>query len=295
MNKILRNKRAICLFLLPAVLAYCIIILWPMFQSIAFTFFEGTPNVNMEFVGLKNYAKLLHDRDFISSFWITMRFVVVVAGCWVVLGLVTALVFAYGLRKRYVNFARTLVYIPVVIPSVAAAAICMKIFEIEPNYGLVNELLRMLGLEKWVQPWIGQSSTALGTLCFTDAWRGFGYYAIVLYAGILNIPREIEEAAIIDGCSKLKVIRHITLPMLRPVTVMSVVLAVNHALRVYDMPAVMTGGGPGRSTQVLSLYMYKQAFGNWKYGYGSAVAVVMLILSVILMLGISLFDRRKEN
>lgn len=295
MEKVLRDKRAICVFILPALLAYCIIIVWPMCQSIVYTFNEGTPYVNMQYVGLRNYQKLLRDRDFISSVKLTMKYVVVVSASWVLLGLGMGLIFNYGLRKRYVNFARTLVYIPVVMPSVAVAAMFMKILEIEPNYGLVNSLLKLVGLEKWVQPWIGQSSTALGSICFADAWRGFGYYAILFYAGMLNIPHEIEEAATIDGCTRLGIIRHIVLPLLRPITVMCVVLAVNNALRVYDMAAVMTGGGPGRSTQVMAMYMYKQAFSNWKYGYGSAIAVVMLLLSFALMMIITLFDRKKER
>ena len=292
MNTILRDKKAVCFFVLPALLIYLVILVYPMITSIVYTFFEGTPNVNMKFVGLTNYKKLFSDREFISSIVITGKYFLVTAAGWVILGLATALMLAYGIRsKRGVDIARTIIYVPVILPGVAVAIMWRKILEITPNYGLLNSLLKMVGMEDHVQAWVGQSSTAIWFVALAALWAGYGYYTILFYAGWLNVPKELEEAALIDGCNTLQSIRYVALPIMKPVTVMCIVLSVMYSLRVYDLPAVMTNGGPGRSTQVLSFYMYKVAFENWKYGYGSTLAVVILLLSMICTQTLSLLDR----
>jgi raffinose/stachyose/melibiose transport system permease protein len=292
MNKVLQDKKAICFFVLPALLVYLTILVYPMITSIVYTFFEGTPNVNMKFVGLTNYKKLFSDREFLNSIIVTGKYFLVTAAGWVILGLLTALMLAYGIRsKRGVDIARTVIYTPVILPGVAVAIMWRKILEITPNYGLLNSLLSLIGAENYVQAWIGQSSTAIWCVAFTALWAGFGYYTILFYAGWLNVPKELEESAKIDGCNTLQTIRHIALPIMKPVTVMCIVLSVMYSLRVYDLPSVMTNGGPGRSTQVLSFYMYKVAFENWKYGYGSTLAVVILLLSMFCTQMLSLLDR----
>ncbi len=292
MDRVLKSKTAVAVFMLPAFLAYTVIIFYPMCKSIYFTFFEGTPYVSFEFVGFRNYLKLLGDREFINSFVITMKYFIAVAGGWVVLGLIAALLFTYGM-KRFVNLARTIIYLPVVIPGVAAAAMFSKIFEIEPHYGLFNSLLSAVGLESLVKAWTGLSSTAIWTICAADMWRGLGYYAIIYYAGLISVPRELEEAAKIDGAGILQTIWRVVLPILRPVTIMSAVLAINNALRVYDMPVILTHGGPGQATQTLSLYMYKVAFTRWEYGYGSTIAVVMLIMILLATQAVAALDKKE--
>ena len=223
---------------------------------------------------------------------ITGKYFLVTAAGWVILGLATALMLAYGIRsKRGVDIARTVIYVPVILPGVAVAIMWRKILEITPNYGLLNSLLKMIGMEDHVQAWVGQSSTAIWFVALAALWAGYGYYTILFYAGWLNVPKELEEAALIDGCNTLQSIRYVALPIMKPVTVMCIVLSVMYSLRVYDLPAVMTNGGPGRSTQVLSFYMYKVAFENWKYGYGSTLAVVILLLSMICTQTLSLLDR----
>ena len=291
MDRVLRDKKAIAVFVLPTVIMYLLVIFVPMCESIYFTLFEGTPNVNMKWVGLNNYAKLFKDPEFIASFTTTVKYLVIVAPSCVLLGLASALLLAYGLNKAQIDIARTMIYMPVVIPSVAVAGIFAKIFALSPTYGLVNALLELVGLDRYTQAWTGQSSTALMAVCITEIWRGFGYYTILFYAGWLNVPRELEEAARIDGCGVFKSIWHIVLPTIKPVTIMCIVLVVMNAMRVYDIPSVLTGGGPGRATETLSLYMYKVAFSNWKYGYGSTLAVVMLVMSLGLSELILLLDR----
>lgn len=293
-DKILRNRQAIIVFTLPALAVYTIFVFYPMCRSIYFTFFKGTPNVNFQWVGFQNYIKLVQDSNFLGSFTVTIQYFIVVAGGWVLFGLLAALLFAYGM-KRGVNVARTIIYLPVVIPTVGVAAMFSKIFEIEPYYGLLNSLLAAVGLENLVRAWTGLSSTALWTICIADMWRGLGYYAILFYAGLINIPRELEEAARIDGANIFQMIWKIVLPILKPVTIMATVLAVNNALRVYDMPTILTRGGPGRSTQTLSLLMYKEAFTKMEYGYGSTIAVIILIITLVFTQSIAVMDRKGRD
>lgn len=293
MEKILRDKKAILIFMLPALLAYTLVVFYPMCQSIYFTFFEGTPNVDFEFVGLQNYAKLFDDVNFHESFLITMQYFFVTGGGWIIFGLIVALMLRYGLT-RFSNFARTVVYLPVVLPGVAAAALFSKVLEVSPTYGLVNSLLDLAGLDSLIRGWTGDSATAMWMVCLVDLWKGIGYYAIIFYAGLINVPVDIEEAARIDGAGKLTVIWRIVLPLLKPVTIMCIVLAIMNSLKVYDMPLVLTDGGPGRSTTVLSIYMYKTAFTNWQYGYGSTIAVVMLVLTLVLTQIVMRLDRKED-
>lgn len=294
MDKVLHNKKAIAVFVLPGFLAYSIFVFYPMIQSVLFTFFEGTPNVKFEFVGLQNYIRLFGDKDFLNSFSVTMKYMLLTGTGWLVVGFIAAVLLRYGITSRYVNAARTIVYLPVVIPGVAAAALFSKIYEITPQYGLLNSVLAAIGLESLVKPWLGLSSTALWAVCIAEMWKGIGYYAIIFYAGLLNVPQELEEAARIDGAGSWQVIKSVVMPIMRPVNIMCAVLAIMHALRVYDMPRILTKGGPGYSTTALSLYMYKIAFKQWEYGYGSTIAIVALALTLIFTQLVMRLDKRKD-
>jgi raffinose/stachyose/melibiose transport system permease protein len=202
----------------------------------------------------------------------------------------------YGISHlRYTSMVRTIVYLPVVIPSVAAAALFSKIYEITPQYGLLNSLLTLVGLDSMVEPWLGLSRTALWAVCFAEMWKGIGYYAIIFYAGLLNVPQELEEAARIDGAGLYQIIKDVVMPIIRPVNIMCVVLTIMNALRVYDMPRVLTKGGPGYATTTLSIYMYKIAFKQWEYGYGSTIAIVALLLTLIFTQLVILLDNRRKE
>lgn len=295
MDKALRNKKTILAFVLPGLIAYTCFVFYPMCQSIYFTFFEGTPNVKFDFVGLSNYIQLFSDKGFQNSFLVTMQYLLVTGTGWIVLGYGTALLLRYGIKRKHTDVARTIVYLPVIIPGVAAAALWAKIFEISPQYGLLNSILKLIGLEEYVRPWIGSSATAMWAVCIAEMWKGIGYYAIILYAGLLDIPKDLEDAARIDGASTWQVVRKIVFPLMRPILIMCIILAIMNSLRVYDMPRILTNGGPGYATTTLSIYMYKVAFKQWKYGYGSTIAVATLILTVIFTSIVNKLDKKEAD
>src|SRR5439155_25989664 len=174
---------------------------------------------------------------------------------------------------------RTLVFFPVVLPTVAVAQMFSKIFEIAPQYGLVNSLLGLLHLSGSVQPWLGRGGTAFWVIVIMDVWRSMGFYAVLLFAGLVDVPGELLEAARIDGASTPRLVRHIVLPLLTPILFTAVIFSINGTLKVFDTILALTRGGPGQTTTPLTLYMYNTAFSNGEYGYGSTVAVSLTMLS----------------
>lgn len=291
MEKVLRNKKALIIFILPGLVAYLWFTFYPICQSIYYSLFSGVPGLDFKFVGLSNYKKMLSDNIFRESVLVTLRYLVITVIGKLVLGYATALFLAFAV-KRYTNAIRTIIYMPVVIPAVGVAALFTKIYEIQPYYGLLNSFLAGIGLESAVKSWIGTSATALFSLCVADIWRMIGYYMVIFYAGIMSFPKELEEAARIDGATTMQTIRRILMPFMRPVIIMAVILCLNNTFKVYDMPVVMTAGGPGRATFVLSMYTYQKAFYDWQYGYSSMLAVVMMIFILILTQGINYVNER---
>ena len=292
MEKMLRNKRAIALFMAPAMLFYVVLMLIPIVWSTVYSFYEGVVGIELEFVGIENYVKLFSDQKFINSFWVTMKYVLLVSAGQVILGLLISLIL-YLFIHRHVPLIRTIVFLPMIIPTVAAAQLFSKIYEITPQYGLVNSLLAAVGMGEYVKAWLGTSSTALVALCIADIWKTAGFYSIVFYGAVIDVPSDYVEAARIDGAKNGRIIWKILLPMMRPTIVAMTVFSLTSALKVFESPYVMTRGGPGTSTQVLAMLMYDTAFSYSKYGYGSSIAVVMVLCCLLVTVIMMRFDRKE--
>lgn len=277
MDKVLSNKKAIALFIIPPLLLYGILVALPVVWSFYYSFFSGTPGLKWEFSGFKNYINLVKDSNFKAALWVNIRYIALVMLGQVGLGLMLAMMFHFWL-KRFKSIVRTLVFFPVVLPTVAVGQLFAKIYEIQPNYGLLNSLLHAIGLDKLVQPWIGQSSTALYSLSAMDIWVAMGFYAIIYYGAILDIPGDIIEAASIDGCNGFQLFKNILLPLLKPVTLTSLVFSFTGTVKMFESALALTGGGPGNATKSLSMYMYNVAFTYNKMGYGSVIAVFIFLL-----------------
>ena len=201
MNKVLGNKKAISLFVVPALIIYTIIVMVPVIWSLYYSFFSGSPGLQWEFAGFDNYARLFRDKNFLNALTVNCKYVLVVTVGQVGMGLLLSLMFKFWLR-RCKTIVRTLVFFPVVLPTVAVGQLFAKIYEIQPNYGLLNSLLDSLGFTNLVQPWIGQSSTALWALCVMDIWVAMGFYSVIFYGALLDISDDILEAAISTAASR---------------------------------------------------------------------------------------------
>ena len=277
MDKVLGNKKAIALFILPPLILYTILVVLPVLWSFYYSFYSGTPGLKWEFSGLKNYLRLFKDRNFLAALIVNIRYIAMVMIGQVGLGLALALMFNFWL-KRFKSVVRTLVFFPVVLPTVAVGQLFAKIYEIQPNYGLLNSILSSIGLEHMVQPWIGQASTALYCLSAMDIWVAMGFYSVIYYGALLDIPGDIIEAARVDGCSGWQLFRDILLPLLRPITITCLIFSFTGTVKMFESALALTGGGPGNATKSLSMYMYNVAFTYNKMGYGSVIAVFIFAL-----------------
>ena len=281
MNRVLQNKKAVVLFILPGFVLYTVFVILPILWSAYYSLFTGSVGMkNWAFAGLANYAQLFKDKNFINALMVNLKYVLMVTLGQVGLGLVMALVFRFWVRK-FGPLVRTIVFFPVVLPTVAVGQLFAKIYEIQPHYGLLNSLLSALHLDNLVQPWIGQSSTALGALAAMDIWVAIGFYSIIIYGALLDISSEVIEAAQLDGCKPFQLFWHILRPLLTPILVTCLIFSFTGTVKMFESSLALTGGGPGTATRSLSMYMYDTAFTYMKTGYGSTVALVIFLICVI--------------
>lgn len=291
METMLRDRRPALLLVGPALLAYTLFMLVPVVWSLSYTLFEGNILAGFQFVGFQNFGLLFHDPSFWQAVGITVKYAVFVTIGQVGMGLLLALLYVFYLGKAS-GLIRTLIFFPVVLPTVAVSQLFSKIFAIAPQYGLVNSLLHGVHLDSWIQPWLGQGGTALWVIILMDIWRSMGFYAVLLYAGLLDIPSDILESARVDGASRLQAARHIALPLLKPILFSSLIFSINGTLKVFDSILALTGGGPGQSTTPLTLDMFNTAFSYGQYGYGSAIATSLSLMCLLVTLLIFRSARR---
>ena len=222
---------------------------------------------------------------------VNVRYVAMTTFGQVTFGLLLALMFKFWVKKHGSSI-RTIVFFPVVLPVVAVGQLFTKIYEIQPYYGLLNSLLQGLGLENLVYPWIGKADTALGSLVAMDIWTAMGFYAIILYGALLDIPGDILEAANIDGCNAWHLFRQILLPLLKPILLTCFVFSFTGTVKMFESALALTKGGPGTATTSLSMYMYNTAFSYQKTGYASVIALFIFLLCVFGSRIIRAFDRK---
>ena len=292
MKKVLENKKAIALFVLPALIMYTVIVMLPILWSLYYSLYSGTPGLKWEFVGVRNYINLFRDKNFRTALEVNLKYIGMVMLGQSGLGLALALFFKFSL-KRFRNFVRTLVFFPVVLPTVAVGQLFAKIYEIQPHYGLLNSLLELIGKQEWVQPWIGQASTALLALAAMDIWVAMGFHSVIFYGALLDIPGDIIEAAKIDGCNAWNLFRRVLAPLLRPVIITSLVFSFSGTVKMFESALALTRGGPGNATKSLSMYMYDVSFTYSKVGYGSVIAVVIFLICICGARIINLFDKKE--
>jgi multiple sugar transport system permease protein len=269
----LRNEQARYgyLFICPTLLFFCVFVAFPLAFSFYLSFHSWNPLSDQRtFVGLDNYAELLHSESFIRSVGNTLVFTAGVVGLTVVFSLLLALALNQGLHGT--GLFRAIFYSPVVTSFVATGLVWLWL--LDPGYGAVNHAFGLVGLPR--PGWASDPAWAMPTVILTFAWREVGYFTIVYLAGLQGIPDTIKEAARIDGAGAWQVFWRITLPLLLPTTLFVMVLGVIRATQIsFGLIYVMTGGGPVGATNVMVLYLYQQAFEFFRMGYASAVAYVL--------------------
>jgi ABC-type sugar transport system permease subunit len=283
MEKMLRDWRAALLLVGPALLVYTLIVLVPVVWSLVYTLFEGNVLSGFQFVGFHNFVLLVGDSTFWQSLVFTLKYAVIVTIGQVGIGLLLALLYVFYLGKAS-GLIRTLIFFPVVLPAVAVGQLFQKIFEIAPQYGLVNSLLQGVHLNGLIQPWLGQGGTAFWVIVIMDIWTAMGFYGVLLYAGLVDIPGDVLESARVDGASGWRLVRYVVLPLLTPILFSSLIFSINGTLKVFASIVALTNGGPGQTTTPLTLYMFNTAFSNGQYGYGSTIATALGVMCLLVTL-----------
>ncbi len=264
---------------LPALTVQVIFIYLPLAWAFYVSFFSWNMIRPMRYVGLRNYERLFSSPDFWNSMGVTGIYILGTVIPSVIIGLLLAALLNIEWIKGRGLF-RTLFYIPVVTSMAAAAVIWGWLYE--PNFGLVNYFLSIFGISNI--KWLSDPNYALLALIIVGVWKRIGYNMVLFLAGLQTIPKTYYEAAEIDGATPWRKFVNITLPLLSPTTLFVFIMQFIASFRVFVSVSVMTSGGPAKSTQVITYYLYENAFKYLKFGYASAVAVVMFAMMVVFTL-----------
>ncbi len=263
-----------------AVMAFSIVV--PLGFSIYFSFTDWSGLGDYQNVGLDNYRAIVTDDP---VFWRSLRNVLVLIAVTVFVQNPVAFVVAAVLSRlsaRVSRVLRTVYFVPAVLSLVIVAKLWVDVFN--PTFGILAKLLRAVGLDALAISWLSNPSTALGAVIWIIVWQGFGWALFFYYAGLMTVPRELEEAARIDGASWFQTYTRVIIPYLFPVIATVIVIDVISSMRQMELIYLTTAGGPGQLTQFLGLYLYQKAFVAGEYGYGNAISVLFVVISVGLTL-----------
>src|SRR5690554_6782018 len=274
-------------FILPNLLGFAIFTLVPMVFSLALALMSWDGANQVSWVGLENFKNLLDD----STFKIALKNTFWYVGGTVPLTMICSLGLAVLLNQpiRGRNIFRTIYFFPYVASLVAVAVVWNMLFF--PSAGPVNEFLRAIGVENPPR-WSASVDWAMPTVILASIWRNMGYYMIIYLAALQGIPRILYEAAEIDGANAWQKFRFVTVPMLTPATFFISIMLTITSFKVFDLILVMTNGGPGRATNVLVIHTYNTAFRQFRFGYSSAIAMVLFALVMVITIIQFYMERR---
>ena len=289
-------------FVIPAFSIYTLLVVYPFIYSFYLSFFSWSGVGAKKFVGLQNFKDMLfgsYSHEFFNAFWHNVYFFIMLSIFEVGLGFIIALMLATRIRGHRVF--QTVVYMPNIISMVLVGFIWSML--LNPQWGLINQTLKAIGLGKLARPWLGDARTALNTIIAVNVWRHIGFYVLVMLAAILDIPKELFEAAYMDGASNWQIVRKVIFPLTVPTFQTLLVLLFIWSFNIFDIVYALEGvqAGPYRSTDVLGTLFYRTAFGGLgssrtDLGLGAAVSVlIFLIVIPVSILYVRMVERRSER
>jgi raffinose/stachyose/melibiose transport system permease protein len=270
-----QDNLTVILFLAPAFILFLVFLVYPIFRSVYYSLFNWNGlGPAIHFVGLNNFKQILTDQVFLKGVGNCIVIVVLSLAIQLPLALMLAIMVGRDLPGR--AFFRSIFFMPYVISEVIAAIIWLSLFAPDPERGFINALLILI---PGVQPqnFLGDMNQVMVCVFVVLTWKYFGLHMLLFMAGLQNIPKEVEEAAMIDGANRWQSIRYVTVPLLGTTIRTATYLSVLGSLTQFNLIWIMTRGGPVNASEVMATYMYRYAFIRFQLGYGSAVALVMLV------------------
>jgi raffinose/stachyose/melibiose transport system permease protein len=291
-NGTLRRWRA-WVWVLPAVVLLIVFVYYPIVENIRLSFFSWSAfSARPAFVGLDNYATAFGDPIFWHSIWNNVLYAAVSLLFQVGLAVVLAAVLEEVVHQRLRGILRTVYFIPATI-SITVAGILFS-FLYNPQIGLLNRALSAVGLGSLAHDWLGDPHTSIWGIIAMSQWQSIGYTAVLFVVAIQRIPRELYEAAKVDGSGHVRTFFAITIPLLREMTTLVVILTLSGAFLVFNEVMVMTAGGPSNSSQVLGTWLYHNAFLSDNMGYASAIATVIFVITFSISAAQIMITRRRR-
>jgi raffinose/stachyose/melibiose transport system permease protein len=266
------------LWILPALLLYGVFKLYPLVNGLQLATLRWDGIDEPVYVGLTNFQRILQDQTMFLALRNNLLYAAGTVTGKIILSLFLALVLNQAIRGRLIY--RTGLFLPVVMSFVVIGILWSWMYN--PQFGLINNALKALGLGG--QQWLGDTNLALPSLMVVDIWKWYGFHMVIFLAGLQSIPAELYESARIDGANRWQQFLNVTLPLLQPVMVINVLLSLAGALNVFDIPYVMTEGGPANSTLVMALHIYLRGFKFNKFGYSAALGYVLFAIVTVVVL-----------
>lgn len=281
--------RAALLFLAPALLGFMVFFAWPSVRGLYLSFTDYNLLSAPEWVGFENYIAIANDSVFWNSMAVTLQYVVINITVQTICALLLAVLLHRFTRSMTI---RGIVMLPYLIANVVVALVWFWLADY--NLGLINSALDALGFDR--VGFFGNEALAMPTIALINVWRHLGYTTLLIFAGLQAIPRDVYEAAEVDGASEWRVFWSVTMPLLRPVLAFVLVITVVGSFQIFDTIAVTTGGGPVAATQAINVYIYDRAFARFDFGYASALSVIlMIILAVVALLQLRLLRANESD
>lgn len=274
-----RDRWSKLLWVAPAVVLLVVFVYYPVVENLRLSLFRWSAFTDEVFVGLDNYRVMAADPVFWSSLFNNAAYAVVSVVFQVFGGLVLAAILEELVRGRLRGILRTIYFVPAILSLTVVGLLFTFIYN--PQIGLVNGFLDVVGLEEFKRSWLGESETAIWSIIAMSQWQSIGYITVLFIVAMQRIPRELYEATYIDGGSRIQAFRSITVPLVREMMLLTTILTISGALLVMNEVWVMTQGGPANSSHTLASWLYKSAFFNDQMGYAASIAVVIFVVTLV--------------
>ncbi len=281
------------LYTAPFLIVTAVFVFYPLAANVWFSFYSFSAfDPNMRAVGLANYQRLATDPVILTAFVNVGLYAALSVLFQVGLGLVLAAILSQAFLGFWARFLRTLFFIPVVM-SITVIAFVFTFFY-DPFSGLLNMTLQAVGLGNWTRAWLGESGTAIYAVIAVSQWQSIGYVMMLFIVAIQAIPRDLYEAADLDGAGPVAQFFHITVPQVREMLIVATVVTVTGSVTVFSEPYILTGGGPGNASTTLATYMYRSAFFRDEMGYAAAIAALIFVATMLVsLLQLRVFGKAK--